>query len=250
MADGAVSAVKIATGAITETKISDGAISTPKLAAGSITAEKVQAGAIGADQIAAKAITTEKLVVGVGSNLLAEPDFSAGLVGWTSSPGFTASTTQFGPENDTATIIHVAPIVNDQGIFNMDWQYRRVVPGASYRYEMLIRRISEADNGNIRLRALEREGLETGSNSWPWLVSTNAADLPRWHWRTITGTRTVPSNINFMSVELNAQNAVGAEFQIAFVSMRQMSTGELIVDGAITTNKIKAGAITSSELAL
>ncbi|KQS77184.1 hypothetical protein ASG25_17630 [Rhizobium sp. Leaf384] len=66
----AITAQKIAAGAITAVKIGAGAITTDKLDASAVTADKVAANAIGANQIAANAITAKHLILTDFTNMV------------------------------------------------------------------------------------------------------------------------------------------------------------------------------------
>lgn len=73
---GAITSAKIATGAITETKIAADAITSPKIAAGSIEAGKIAAGAITAEKIAASAIDADK----IATNAITAIKIAAGAI--------------------------------------------------------------------------------------------------------------------------------------------------------------------------
>lgn len=62
--------------------IADGEVTAAKLAANSVTAGALQAGAIRSEHIAATQITGEKLALGLGGNLLKNPLFTGNSEGW------------------------------------------------------------------------------------------------------------------------------------------------------------------------
>ncbi|WP_329105524.1 hypothetical protein OG792_32865 [Micromonospora sp. NBC_01699] len=61
IADGAVTAAKLAAGAVTTTKIADDAVSTPKIVAGAVQTAQLAADAVAAGKIAADAITAREI---------------------------------------------------------------------------------------------------------------------------------------------------------------------------------------------
>lgn len=61
IADDAITAAKIATGAVGATEIADGSVGTSELANDSVTAAKIATGAVGADEIATGAVGTDEL---------------------------------------------------------------------------------------------------------------------------------------------------------------------------------------------
>lgn len=82
VADGAVTAGKIAAGAVTAGKIADGAVTAGKIAAGAVTASEIADGAVTADKIAVSGVTTEKLAPGaVTADKLADTASLASLIG-------------------------------------------------------------------------------------------------------------------------------------------------------------------------
>jgi hypothetical protein len=64
IADGAVTAGKIAAGAVTVSKIADGAVTAGKIAAGAVTVSKIADGTVTAGKIAAGAVTVSKIADG------------------------------------------------------------------------------------------------------------------------------------------------------------------------------------------
>jgi hypothetical protein len=76
LSDGAVSNLKLATGAVTTDKIVDGAVSNPKLATGAVTAEKMLDGTVTALKLASGSVTTDKILDGAVTN----PKLATGAV--------------------------------------------------------------------------------------------------------------------------------------------------------------------------
>jgi hypothetical protein len=110
-------------------------------------------------------------------------------------------------------------------------------------------RLVSGNAGLMRIRLLEKTD-PASSNTWP--VPTNnldAASAKPGEWVTLTGTRKLPAGMGYMGLQIHCSNAAGTVFEVAEVVMRQMATGELIVDGAITTNSLAAGAVTANKIA-
>ncbi|WP_200844028.1 hypothetical protein, partial [Pantoea sp. 18069] len=259
--DGAITADKISANAITAGKIAAGSITATQLATNSVTADKIIAnavttakiatGAVTANEVAAKTITADKLVIGNSANLLADPTFDAGR-GWAVGASFAYSTTTTGPDGSSAVkpVMLVTPQGPDVSSANADWggftlpAMTSVAAGSRFRYTMTARVVS-GTAGSLRLRLLElAPGL---ANSWPILINLNGTSA-NGQWVTLTAERDLPADRTHMTVQLQANGAVGTVFEVAEVSMRQMATGELIVDGAITADKIAANSVTAAKI--
>ena len=74
--------------------IADGEITASKLATNSVTTGALQAGAVRAEHMAAGQITADKLAIGLGGNLLYNPIFDNGAYGWGENRGNGNLTTQ------------------------------------------------------------------------------------------------------------------------------------------------------------
>ena len=67
--------------------IADGEVTASKLAANSVTTGALQAGAVRAEHMAAGQITAEKMAIGLGGNLLYNPIFDNNAYGWSENRG-------------------------------------------------------------------------------------------------------------------------------------------------------------------
>ena len=260
----AVSTAKIANGAIVDAKIQNGTIQTASIADAAITdakianlnAGKIGAGYIDAARIAAKSLTAEKLVIAATGNLIPNGSFTDGLAGWDAYAPFAADTVPDGPDGGVTAIMRATPTTADQSLMSTAYpaypETSRTAyePGTSFAFRLRARVVS-GTAGSIRTR-LGFHGIGQ-NNQWPAVSGTqlNASSATPGQWVTLEGVYTTPvgNPRDRMSVSIHTSGAVGTVFEVAEVTMRQMASAKLIVDGAITADKIAANAVTANEIA-
>jgi predicted phage tail protein len=245
LAAGAVTANEIAAGTITGAKIAAGAIGTNELAANSVTAGKIAAGAVTATQVAAGAITTDKLLVtGAGASLWPDANYKDPaawtVAAWGNVPaqqvvsdGVSGNTTMRSPAT--------AGAASARGVNRIP-----VVIGKRYRGSVYVRRSSDA-NGVLYFRL---DGSTAASSGYNDIVQTVEGVTPPTTWAryTFEWVATVP----FVSpmVLLNYNSSGGSGWMEAQdIRIEEMTGADLIVNGAITTQKLAAGAVTANEIA-
>ncbi|WP_050874307.1 beta strand repeat-containing protein [Comamonas testosteroni] len=251
LAANSVTATQLAANAVVAGKVAANAITAGTIAANAVTTATIAAGAVTATEIAAKAITTDKLVIGNATNLLAEPTFDNGGLGWGAGTHI-AIVQVTGPEGTAINAMRITPTGTDQSTSNVDWPctgntktMRRVQPGVTYKFTVVWRVVS-GTAGTLRVRDLElSDGL---TNSWNPIINLNGTE-ENGTWLTATYSRTIAAGRNFAGFQLNAINSVGTVYEVASIVMQEMATGELIVDGAVTAIKIAAKTITAGQIA-
>lgn len=237
LAAGAVTANEIAAGTITGAKIAAGAIGTNELAANSVTVGKIAAGAVTASQVAANAITTDKLLVtGAGAALNDDPgcqdptawqygDHGAAAVQTTVSDGVFGNRTWRSPTGNGASV---------------DSRAVPVSSGKVYRVSCYARRTSDS-TGGLFLRLVDQTGAQV-------LLGIESVD-PGTAWQKIAATYT-PSGVKSARVRV-ILNWIGSPgwMEATDIRIEEMAGADLIVNGAITTQKLAAGAVTANEIA-
>lgn len=259
IAAGSVRANELAADSVTAVKVSAGAITTDKLDAEAVTAAKIKAGTITASQIAVDAITSGKVAAGaIGTRELQAQAITAGKLavsdvsnafagseiyessGWTRYAGGNFSTEE--RRNGKATSMRLS----DGGVsaaFTFDGNFP-VSEGDQYYIELWARRTASWDGttSNSKLR------VGNQSNNLVAAVSYAASDMAPNVWTKLSGEFTVPSGVNRLQFSLSRDNTLGYVY-LSDLVIRQKNKGELIVDGAITANKISAGSVTTDALA-
>lgn len=217
-------------------------------------AAKIVTGFLDAARLNARSITAEKMVLGNFENLFPNGSFTQGLSGWSASSSaiFEATTVTNGPQGATAAVARIAPSTADQGVTSTQYPLNGVTgtpytPGATYAFRMVARKVS-GTAGSIRIRVgLHGDGQ---SNSWIVVPGTDllASSAIAGQWVTLTGMYTAPSSGNprdKMSALIHMTGAAGSVFEVAEVSMRIAADAQLIVDGAVTADKIAANSVTA-----
>jgi hypothetical protein len=242
---GAVTATEIAAGAIVAEKIATNAVTTAKINAGAVTAAEIATGAVTALKVAARAITTEKLVLTNFSNLVPDPTFDSNLgESWTSSVSALTSTsglTSFGTRvlllNEGLT---VGSLVRTPNI--------AVTPNEIYRLTFAGARFG-ASTPNVTLRC-DVNFYNRNNDS----VSLQAIDLDInvSSEQVVSRDVTAPSAATYCHVRIYLPSSTplsGSTWRAHYVALTRKSSAELIVDGAITADKIAANAVEASKIA-
>lgn len=211
LAAGAVEADKIASGAVTTAKLDALAVTTEKLAANSVTVGKIQAGAVGADQIAANAVSAKQLLVADFSNPILDPDYASTNAGYWSFIGTTAAISRAEPS-----------------------------PPNMPRPSALVIADTLTTSTGVRVNPTTPIPCQPGEQSF-------ATTTPQ----PLSHTFTVPATASYVSFGFIRRSGATQKYGVYVneMSARRVNGGELIVDGAITANKISAGAVTTDALA-
>ena len=188
-----------------------------------------------------------------GANLLLEPTMRSSGAGWTGATSLrTIVSVPDGPNGVAASVMRLTPTTSDQGVSNYGFGPGgttgiAVEPGAVFRCRMVLRKVS-GTAGLVRLRAgMFRTGQ---SNQWPLATSSlDLATATAGEWVTVEGTVTMRDDRDLMSMSIHLTGAAGAVVEVAYVSVVRMASGSLIVDGAITAQKIVASSELSAKVA-
>jgi hypothetical protein len=210
----------VATEVTMGTQIQDLGITTGKLAAGAVTT----------DRLAAKAITVDKLAVGDFTNYSTGGVFDGAddLANWTiSGTGISIVTT--GQIQGIGCLQFAA----GTGVRSVTLkQPKNVQEGDQFYIDFFFK--STADWNGTGSNSKLRIGDQTGA-----LKSAPTFGTATTTWRHISADFTVPAGMSEMQIQVLADHTVGTAW-IDSVIIRRKLQGELIVDGAITANKITA----------
>ena len=224
----------IANATIGTAHIQDASITNAKIA--SLSAEKITAGIISADRIGANSITAEKVTIGTGANLWAQPLFQH-------YPGFGGRSAQYvyTPELRGWGVQclgrdHIAP-----------WSTRITVKGGE---QYVIEYTAGHNAGPIKSK---------GVGFWYTDVHGNTVNLAYpagevigylgYGWYKYRTTITVPESPSlvfamlFIQIEQSETESNPAHWTVGNVSIRRVNGGELIVNGAITADKLYSNTV-------
>lgn len=224
----------IVDGVVTAEKVAANAISSEKIAANAVDAAKIAAGAVNASHIAADSITAEKLVVSSPTNLI--PD----TYGWTDRAngvswrrvGFSLNTT-----SGSAWLQHKRSVVLDT-LFEIR---------AGTRYLFSVEMTSQTDGARQVFEVVKEDSTPFSPRRFLGSFATSSDDY-----------RLYTNEVEFDTSERvrlkvfandNQAASTGGYMWIRNPSLRAMAQGELIVDGAVTAEKVAANAITANHLA-
>ncbi|TGV09715.1 hypothetical protein E4695_04190 [Alcaligenaceae bacterium 429] len=242
----------IVDGSIAARHLTVNSVTSDHVTANAITAAKIAAGAVGADQVAANAITTRHLVVADWSNLHPDPDLireadtdlwtipawvsaagpNQGAGSWSdfSSGTLAASSPNPGTAWSGASIKSGNVSVQGGKDYVISFRHRRYGVGTSnircvvYFYDGSGERISGSDK--------KVSSSSTGTTPDEVLVPFTA-----------------PSKATSIAVFYQQNPNSTSGFIIGDMSIRRAASAELIVDGAITANKLAANSVVAGKLA-
>lgn len=236
---------------VTGVLIEDGAVTALKVAANAISADSIQANAITADKILAGSITAEKMQVG-GSNLVQDPSFEFSAAPWVSSW--------------TATVSSGAYPTITTGSYYGDKCVQILGKGAGQYTSVESARFPVRQGGSLlaSLR-LTRENASisafqidawvsfyrlTGASVVPVgsvdMASLTAINYLAWEQKSFSGL--VPSDASHATVNFAVTGGSGGVFYFDDFRVVDMTDSALIVNGAVTADKLEATLILASTI--
>jgi predicted phage tail protein len=248
---GAVTAAKIAALSITAAQIAANAITSDKITANAITTAKLAAGAVTATEIQAGAITASKLLIGDRTNMIPDGDLLDPSA-WNMTGGWTISSdpnANMITERFARSEITLSGGANNQFLGGMNpntfWPVR---PGDRI-YARARSRTAGTAVGRVQMRVswFDKAGAALGgeanvfSRLAPYtspvedsIIATAPADAAYARFRLRRAADTDGNSSGWMAVW--------------DMEMRRAADGSLIVDGAITADKIGVNAITATKI--
>jgi hypothetical protein len=249
LAAGAVTANEIAAATITGGNIAAGTITGSNIAADTITAGQIAAGAIGASEIAAGAITTGKLLVtGQGSSINPDPN-TQDVDAW-SGGTFSIVADATSPTGSALSVTSVGATTYS-GRFPLDatknYDLRMTVKRVSGNASTYLLMAFYDGNNQLLSASAYPAGWGAGGTFHYFGLAGVLAPTTYTEYRVSFGpgeTRNIPTGAKYGRVGALANYSGGAGEQ-RFTSIRlvEKTSADLIVDGAITANKIAANAI-------
>lgn len=215
-------------------------LDTDAIKAGAIKAGNIDAGAVTADKIGAHSVTVDKLVVGDMSNL--------------------ATVNENDPNSMVTTPISLATswaVINQttglRGIIKADASQTQMalsqhqIPnffaaGDELYYSFRVRAVTTARSIGIRIAAYDANKTLLGSVGKTISITTTVAlytgtisiaDGSTWAW----------ANAVYYTLYISDTNGSGDQLRIINAVVRKKSTGDMLIDGTITADKLSADAI-------
>lgn len=268
--DGAVTAAKVHAGAIDTKHLAADAVTAEKIKAGEVKAGKLAADAVLAGNIAANAITSREvsansifadhLVIGGPSNMIANGSFTEGKEPWHKDlqirkigknqalpPGDSYAITKPGQTTLQAHTGYQWMTVSPNGMYAFEvWLYADK-PGSRLFIDL---GNQYGDHAGMALRDKVNSDDISSSSGSAYLVNNVEVKVGWNRYSTVyqMGKNTTRARLN--NFFFNHPNGSEKNAQIAFagISLRPMADADLIVDGSILAQHIKAGEITGDKL--
>lgn len=265
IAANSIDASKIVSNTITANQLATNAITTDKIAANAITSGKIQAGAISTTELAANAITTDKLATASvttekllvqPSNMITNGSFINGFADWQQRNGAEFQSIYAGSANKYRAVRFAHPGDGSSQFSSLFSNGKdaytgtdrastgfELKPGHSYKFTM------ESVQwggfvGNLYARVYYlKEDNTIGDSQILWLGKPTSS------WAEYGGEFTAPAGVikGWMYIYLNDWTA-GTVF-VTDIRLVRMASSELIVDGAITADKLSANSVVAGKIA-
>lgn len=234
---------KIAANAITADKIAANAITANKILANAVTAGKIAASAVGAEQIAAGAVASRHMLIADWTNLVPNADITDaaswynGSNHWNigeSGPLFSgANYTTCVATGATSDVFRSLPFTVEQG----------------QEYFASIQARSSSAGDNILIRAGVAWYKTDGSYISTSIIRSSGSGPITAAVQTYSNIVIAPPEATRARIFWNIEAGSSGSGVIGSPRVRIRNGGELIVDGAITANKIATNAVTANAIA-
>lgn len=226
----------IANASITNALIADATIQSAKIA--NLDAGKITTGTLNADRIGANTITTIKIAVG---------DF----INYASWKDKTAATSPFTKRNSPWSIdttVYRTSKASYKFTGTAEASMTEIVIPVNIGEEIYAEFWYKTDSGWTCNTSNSK--LRFGSSSGGLLTQFAVSATAQTSWTKVSGTYKVTNSTGpYISVSFNMSGtAAGKSIWIDDITIKKRTTGELIVDGAITTNKLSANAVTADKI--
>lgn len=243
LADAAVEVGKIASNAVTGPAIASEAVTAGKLAANSVVATNIQAGAVTSTKVAAGAITTDKLTVTGGASILTDPSFegpyTAALVAGST---FASQDTTAG--NGSPTSLKIDATSGTPLFRSVALTSAATLPGE--QWYLAVDYWVSADWVGTELSIHAR--WETAAGAVISYGKVAVTTPVRETWTRISGTVTAPATTARIVPRVESGAGTAGFIRFDNASVRPVLGGTQIQDGAVTTQKVVAGAIQTAQL--
>lgn len=239
IAAGSIQAADIAAGTITGDRIAANTITASQIAADTITAGQIAAGAVTASEIAAGAIRAQHILVAPKS-LNLDPSFEGGAASWI---GFVQRLPRSNASVPASCPAPFAAQFSNRD--NPSFASIDVNPGEVYRASCWVNRGTGGGGAGLGVYGTVQgpDGSTVTSFAWPGAY-TNATG-----WVRVTGLYTVPATgARLLFGPWADRTSYAGEAWYADLTVERAADASLIVDGAITAEKIQTGLLSADNV--
>ena len=241
------------------TVIEDGAIKTQHITTGTLDAGVISSGTIGALQIGAKQISADKLLISSTDNLVQEGDFSGSGLSWDLPANISINATAGRNSLPAMVFAQTSTLLTSYNAVGPVSTARTPIEvqmsaGEAVRVSTWIKASATLPVSGAMINA--RWKLSTGStsvSSMPYNVVTSGVAVPSTlaanTWGEIFGIFKAPANTISVAFYITKAAAyTTGTLTVDSVKATRASNGELIVDGSITGDQIKAQSVNANVL--
>ena len=212
---------------------------------GQLDAAKITTGFLSASRIDAGTITADKVVLSSGANLLQDPGFSKAEL-WDTTTCTIAPTAGMAGGPAAQLVTHATTPKYVHGLVEK-LNVARVIEGSNYRAGIWVKASNTVLASKIKLYGSWMDSKTAIKGTWNIVYGSALAANTWTHLSGLTGP--VPSGASFSSFGLEvAATTAGVTITVSEPFLQQAAGAELIVDGAITTDKLSANAVTAAKI--
>lgn len=226
----------IAANAIVSDKIAANAVTAGKIAASAITADKIAANAITSDKVLAGSITADKLSVGGMVNLADATVEDTGH----------AYTGVFNSGGWKVVDGYITKSANTTGNLYCSKEKENVFKNGDTIFYRIVGHADTAGTVRVMITFGDVKGVTTGNSSNYSNIDLTTEDIE--FTGTVKCANATQENKRYFAVGINDNRTTKSQIYIKSVEFYKQNGTTLIQDGAITTDKILANAITSSKI--
>lgn len=221
--------------------IVDGAITTEKITTNGIDAEVIKTGTLDANRIGANSITANQIAIGDFANYASDPNFENNI--YTGFGSWSISTAQ---SHSGTRSLKLAEGASGNTVFALSGRIS-VRNGDKFYVEWWGYRDNANQPANINLSVYNADGTSSAFDIRGNISMQPTATNATWIKYSYVGTIDTDGYANVYA-KLRAGNALTGNWYFDDILVRKMTAGELIVDGAITADKIYANTITGDKI--
>lgn len=199
---------------------------------GQLTAGQIAAGAIGTTQLAARAATVEKLAIRDFTNLVQDPGFEDGALGWTLNAGFSVGTSASFARTGSKHINRTAS--DNSSAASRSPLMFDVAPGDVFYIEAYVRPEAAFAASSVGVRIAWRDAAGT-------TLSYSSVVLTSWtvgQYQLVGGKVTAPAGAAYGNFEVVASSQTGGTVRWDDCRCHRANAGKLVVDGGITAQHL------------
>ena len=227
--------------AVTNAQIADATIQSAKISA--LDAAKITTGTLAADRIATKSLSADQVMIGGGQNMFPDPYLLAGDT-YTGS-----AAVQTGGGYTGGNAVKIESGTTQRGAYASAACNMPATPGLTYWVSGWVKPAADAAAHTISLCLGQR--MRDGDANVATAAVENTEAIAAGAWTRISGQITTPTGTTWDALTLGcyAEAEYTGELLFSDLCVRQATSGELIVDGAVTAAKVAAGAIEAGKIA-